>query len=353
MSYPYCINVDWLQVFCADKNIGQLDMLYNAEQSYEFILRPHTSRHFGEIWEVRTCDGDEFAVIQRKPLSSILSPDAAIVQLCNRELYKDMMAAHFSAWLQRYGFRYKSISRIDLCFDSNVWEHGLKPQNFVRRFLDREYLMNSKTRLRMDFSIMAGMSRGFDMNSFSFGSKTSPVFTRLYNKSKEMREVKFKPYIVECWQHNGLSVEDDVWRIEFAVKSDGAKMLHLSTGELFRIDLGQLEFQDAIEDLFFGFADRYFCWKYNDGTKNKTRMKDIEIFPKKRRRTLRPLRITSATDSTRADRIFIKRLHTYMGQMSNLDPSDEALLWKVSDLVSYNKTLIKWRNDKIIKPKEE
>lgn len=352
MNYAYCINVDWLQVYCADKNKERLDYKYNPLGEYEFVLRPCTSRHFAEIWDVRNADGDDFAVIQRKPLSSILAPDASIIQLCNRELYKPMMAIHFMEWLVDYGFTYKSISRIDLSFDSNVWAHGLKPRNFIQRFLAKEYLMNSKTRLKMNFSINAEMRNGFDMNSFSFGSKSSPVMTRLYNKTKEMQEVKLKPYIVECWQFNGINPEEDVWRIEFEVKSDGAKMIHLETGELFRLNVSQLQFQRDIEQLFFAYAAKYFCWKKNNGTKNKTRMPDLEIFPKERRTTMRPIRITSATDSTRADRIFIKRLHRYLEELRNLDHESEELLWKVSDIVSLDKTLVKWRKDKVLKPKE-
>ncbi len=353
MTYPYCINVDWLQVFCSDRNHHRLDFIYNDFHEYEFILRPATSRHFGEIWDVRTIDGDDFAVIQRKPLSKILADDAAIIQLCNRELYRAGFALKFYVWLSRHKFTYKSISRIDLCFDSNLWAHGLKPSNFVNRFLKGEYLMNSKTRLSMNFTINAAMKNGFDMNSFSFGSKTSPVFTRLYNKTKELAEVKMKPYIVECWEYNGLDTSQDVWRIEFAIKSDGAKMIHLSTGELFRLDIGQLRFQEEIEDIFFAYADKYFEWKINDGKKNKTRMKNLEIFPKERCRTLRPIRMTYATDSTRADRIFLKKIEEYIRQLHDVDPEAEEALRHVSDIVAYDKMLIKWRNQKFYKSKEK
>lgn len=348
-SYPYCINVDWLQVYCSDKNTSRLDWDYNIMQSYEFILRPHTSRHFAEIWEVRTVDGDDFAVIQRRPLSSILPPDAAIVQLCNRELYRAGFAYKFYLWLKTYGFRYKSISRIDLCFDSTRWAHGLKPSNFVARFLAKEYLMNSKTRLSMNFTINAKMKSGFDMNSFSFGSKYSPVFTRLYNKSLELQEVKMKPYIMEVWGFNDLDVSEDVWRIEFAVKSEGAKLVHTETGELFRLNLSDIEFQDQVERLFFAYADKYFCWKINDGQKNKSRMKDLQIFPKERGRTLRPVRMTSKTDSSRSDRIFLKKLHTYMRELGNRDDETDEALWRVSDIVAFDKSLVKWRNNKLIK----
>lgn len=353
MEYPYCINVDWLQVFCSDKNTLRLDYIYNDYNEFEFILRPATSRHFGEIWDVRTIDGDEYAIIQRKPLSKILADDAAIVQLVNRELYKPGFSLKFFVWLARYKFVYKSISRIDLCFDSNVWAHGLKPANFVNRFLKGQYLMNSKTRLSMNFSINAAMRNGFDMNSFSFGSKTSPVFTRLYNKTKELNEVKMKPYIVENWEYNGLDTNQDVWRIEFAIKSDGAKMIHLSTGELFRLDISQLRFQEEIEDIFFSYAAKYFVWKVNDGKKNKTRMKDLDIFPKTKKTTMRPIRITSSTDSTRADRIFLKRIHKYIEELKDVDKESEEVLRRTSDIVAYDKMLIKWRNDKLYKPKKE
>lgn len=39
-----------------------------------------------------------------------------------------------------------------------------------------------------------------ECNSISFGSLSSAVKTKMYNKTKEMNDVKYKPYIVESWQ---------------------------------------------------------------------------------------------------------------------------------------------------------
>lgn len=347
MTFPYCINVDWLQVFCLDENPESLTV-HNIKQDYEFILQPHSSRHFKEIWRVVNSDGDDYAVIQRRPFSSIITKEGAIVQLCNRELYKPHMSATFSMFLRLHGFKYKSISRIDLCFDSNVLAGGLLHANLIKGLMSEAYLKNNQAKVKWHFDAMANVGRPMECNSASFGSKSSPVSTKIYNKTLELSEVKNKPYIVECWGFNGLDTSKDVWRIEISIKSEATTALHTSSGEILRLSPSMVEFQDDIEDIFFSYAKRYFAFKVNDGKKNKTRMADLPIFPTERSRTIRPLRITNERDATRSDRVFLKKLHGLFKELTNLDSRTEAAIWEVSNAFVLNKSLSTWRQSKLL-----
>ena len=45
----------------------------------------------------------------------------------------------------------------------------------------------------------------------------SNVDTYLYNKTKEMQDKKYKPWIVEAWKRAGIDTSKDVWRLEFSL----------------------------------------------------------------------------------------------------------------------------------------
>lgn len=343
-SINYCINVDWLQVFCHDDNVFDLDGIYNRKGDFQFIKQEFSSRHFKEIWHVVDCDGDDYAVVQRKPCSSILSGDAAIIQLCNRELYRPMMASRFVIFLKEHGFRYKSISRLDLCYDCNNLANGMSFPSFIKGIMASKFLKNNQSKVKWHFDSMANVGKPMECNSASFGSRSSAVSVKMYNKTMELKEVKNKPYIVECWRYNGLDVDKDVWRIEFSIKSEAATAVKTMSGEIFKLNLSLLEFQEQVESVFFGYAGKYFDFKKNDGTKNKSRMQSLPIFPDVRKPTIRPIRITDCTDSSRADKIFLKKLHSLFDELKNCDLTTERALWEVSNAFVLSKSMSHYRD---------
>lgn len=346
-NYPYAINVDWLQVFCHDLNKGWLNIIYAEKSAYEFKLLPHSSRHFKEIWEVISSDGDKYAIIQRCPHSSVISADGAIIQLCNRELYKSFYASEFILFLSCHGFRYKSISRLDVCFDSNALLNGFRHSNLIKGLMQGTILKNNQSRVQWNFSAMANVARPMECNSCSFGSKSSSVSTKMYNKTLEMKEQKSKPYIIESWGYNGLNVDSDVWRIEISIKSDASTTIRTETGEIFRLSADSLALQGMVEDIFFSYAKKYFSFKKNDGKKNKTRMPDLEIFPKERTLTMHPVRVTEEKDSGRSDRIFLKKLIGLQTEFAQMDAQTWRALAEVTNAFTLSRNLSVWRKQRI------
>lgn len=352
-SFPYVINVDWLQLYCHDGNRLDLGLTYNGISSYEFKLLPYGSRHFKELWKVHDLDGDLYAIIQRIPHSSIISFDGCIIQLCNRELYKPFFASEFILFLKSHKFEYKSISRLDICFDSNVLHNGLKHSTLIKKIMLGEYLKQNQNKVKWNFASIADVGKPMECNSCSFGSQSSAVSSKMYNKTLEMKEVKKKPYIVESWGFNGLNIEEDVWRIEISIKSDASQTIRTSTGEVFRLMPDSLKQQEMVEDIFFSYAEKYFKFKRNDGTKNKTRMKDVQLFPTNRVMTLRPQRITEEKDSTRGDRIFLKKLHSLFTSLPNMDNTTWAAIWEVSNAFTLSRSLSEWRAIRVLRSNAE
>lgn len=342
-NYPYAINVDWLQVFCHDGNSGMLNVIYFERSAYEFRLLPHGSRHFKELWEVYNEDGDKYAIIQRNPHSSIISSDGSIIQLCNRELYRPHYSAEFLLFLSAHKFTYKSISRLDVCFDSNELRNRLRHSSLIKGLMQGTILKNNQSKVQWNFSSIANVGKPMVCNSCSFGSKSSGVSTKMYNKTLEMKEQKNKPYITENWVYNGLNVNEDVWRIEISIKSDASTTIRTESGEIFRITADSLRMQQTIEDIFFSYAQKYFSFKSNNGTKNKTRMPEYKIFPDERIATLHPVRITECKDSGRGDRIFLKKLLSLQSEFAKADSQTFNALKEVINTFTLTRNLEVWK----------
>lgn len=342
-NYPYAINVDWLQVFCHDGNTGNLSSIYFEKSAYEFQLLPHGSRHFKELWEVHNEDGDKYAIIQRVPHSSIISADGAIIQLCNRELYRPHYAAEFLLFLSAHKFTYKSISRLDVCFDSNVLRNRLRHSTFITKIMQGLVLKNNQSKVQWNFSSVANVGKPMECNSCAFGSKSSGVSTKMYNKTLEMKEQTNKPYITENWVCNGLNINEDVWRIEISIKSDSSTTIRTESGEIFRLSADSLQMQEIVEDIFFSYANKYFSFKSNTGKKNKTRMPDFLIFPDEKIATLHPVRITECKDSGRGDRIFLKKLLSLQNEFAKADNQTFTALKEVINTFTLTRNLEVWK----------
>lgn len=353
-KFPHIIAIDWLQLYLHDKNGASehLGAKYNGKSYYEFDLQECSTRQFKELWNVLNQDGDLYAVIQRVPFSSIISADGAIIKLANRELYKKDMIITLNMFLQQHGFEVKSISRLDVCFDSNVLANELTHKMFIRGIMDGKYLKNNQGRAHWEFAVDSSSNRPMECNSCSFGSGSSPVKTKMYNKTKEMQEVKDKPYIRELWALNDIDTEKDVWRIEISIKADMTNVVKLSTGETFRLRPDLLKHQRNVQDIFFTYAQKYFQFKINDGKANKTRMKTLDLFPQERILTTMPIRITLQNDSTRGDRVFLSKLNKIKSELRDIDDEDIHHIEMVTRKFCIQKGLSAYYWKKILKNEE-
>ena len=352
--YPHAINIDWLQIYLHDGNQTEsnLGMVYNGKSSYEFKKAEYTSRQFSQIYDIYNSDGDHYAVLQRVPFSSIISSDGAILKLANRELYKPTMIDTLMIFLQSHNFTFKSISRLDICFDCNTLKNGLKHSSLIKGLQNGKYLKNNQGQAKQNFEVQSTTNRIMECNSISFGSLSSAVKTKMYNKTKEMKDVKYKPYIVESWRENGIDTEKDVWRIEISIKADMTNIVHLSTGETFRLTTDRLKLASDIQNIFYTYAAKYFSFKINDGKKNKTRMPNLDIFPDRPILTTQPIRITLQNDASRSDKVFLNKLHRIQTELRNVDDETLSSIEDVRRTFCIAKGLSKYYN-KNIRPKNE
>lgn len=311
----YSIVCDWLQVYCSNTHPSEFDLTSLSTSSYTFVKDPMSSRQFRDIYNVYDARGDNYANIQCSPFSSIIDSTGCIIKLSNRELYKCDFANVFLSFLSSYGFKYKSISRIDVCYDFNEFCQGLKPRRLINQFLAKKYLKNNQG----NYQLMGSTSLINDYSYIRFGTRKSAVCSYMYDKTKELREVKDKPYIRQRWAENGIDEKREVWRVEISIKSDIKNMVCTETGDIFKLDADALTTQSSIESVFYIYAKKYFSFKLNNGTKNKSRMPDIPLFERINEVTRIPMRITLKSDSGRSDKLFVKKLHKIKTELRDVD----------------------------------
>lgn len=218
------LNIDWLQVSC--KESPEIRCWKDYENRFGLIVRPHESgggRNWNERLEVFRTDGFKYAIINRSPKTpksqgGIIPDDACVVQLCNRYCYDEYCTEKFADWLGKYGFRDVRVKRIDLALDFCFFDDGTDPYEFINDYNSGTLLKIGRGTVRC---IGKSTPEGTRYNSVSWGSDSSMIVARLYDKSLELAEVKDKPYIRNGWIHSGVLTDIDdpnrVWRLEFQI----------------------------------------------------------------------------------------------------------------------------------------
>ena len=187
------------------------------------------------------------------------------------------------------GLEYVSISRIDVYADFNKFYAGRSPLRLIQDYLSGKILKIGINRGYLSFDNMGyviangarKLSDGFHVNKpaingITWGRK-GYIQTQLYNKSKELREVKFKPWIFNTWQRCGLDV-DNVWRLEFRIQKAGKSLQLLDSGDLFQLGISDMSDFHRIHDLFTAYVLKYARFVLRDYHVKKQQMDSIRLF---------------------------------------------------------------------------
>lgn len=283
-----CINVDWLEVYCLeDINVYPMDADYFRRGLYQVIERDYGTKVWGQMFTIYGDDGERLVEVRRAPKSTtenggigILDPRACHVRLCNRTCYFAECVDWFRCFLYASGYEVVRISRIDIALDFERFDYGDYPAKFLRRYLEGKYSKINQTEIS-PHGRDAWNSR--EWNSISWGSKTSCITTKFYNKTLELQQKSDKPYIRQSWFAAGL-VDDwsnltkkakdgtiykpEIWRVEFSIKS-GTKnwfLIEDQSGKRvkkrsIRHTLAMYDDKQKLLDMFFSLAEHYFHFK--------------------------------------------------------------------------------------------
>lgn len=257
-----CINLDWLEVFAEEPVIKPHDAEYFRSVGYKVKERAYGTPQYREMFTVLS-DNIPVFEIRRNPYSiksegGIFKPNACHIRLCNQTCYEVDPIAHLRAFMCAHDYTYVSISRIDIALDFNQFDNGMKPDNFIMKYMRGKISKINQSNLSAHGT---DQWAGRVFNSLKWGSPSSPVTTKLYNKTLELKQGEDKPYIRQRWEDAGLNTSQDVWRIEFSLSSQMQSLKSLKTGEVFRKSIMHYDSRERLLRQFFILYNKYFDFR--------------------------------------------------------------------------------------------
>ena len=281
-----CINIDWLECHCLEP-IKPRDAEYFRSLGFDVVERDYGTRVYEQMFTLFLEDGQPFLEVRRQPHKTndknkyqVLEDGSCHLRLHNRACYFNDAGSIMQTFIKTHGYTFRRISRIDLCLDFERFDSGDLPAKFVARYFKGRYAKVNQCSISAHGQ---DMWDGQQWNSVSWGSKKSPVFTRLYNKSLELRQCKDKPYIRQAWASCGLvddfiqltktnrdgsTYKPEIWRLEFAITSEVKNWVCFDVDEegnnthySVRNNLSRYANREAILTMFASLTARYFHFK--------------------------------------------------------------------------------------------
>lgn len=231
-------NIDWLEVYCLESNQRYpCNAEYFERCGYSVRQREYGTRVYKEMFEILNDNGDPVIEIRRNPASGSSEFNGLVEQSChirlpNWMLYQGNPVQFLQEFLLKNDYIFKRIYRIDIAYDFETFDSGDSPGRFAKRYLAGRY-----RKINQCFLSAHGNDTWSECKwqSLSWGSMSSMVTTKLYNKTLELSEGKNdKPWIKTCWMVNGLIdnpmsmtkrnalgelYKPEIWRVEFAMMS--------------------------------------------------------------------------------------------------------------------------------------
>lgn len=288
LHYPLVVSLDWLCVYCFLHG----DISHECNHFKVDISTDYPTAMYKCKAVVKWKEGDKlvpFAEMLYCPRISTIPPASLHLRILNEQLYTSQWFRRYCIVMATLPLEFRSISRIDVCADFNRFYGGLSPRLLIKKYISGDFLKVGVNTGYMSFKNMGyviannakKLPQGFkrkspDINAVTWGSK-GYVQTQLYNKTLELRNVKFKPWIFDSWQRAGLDV-NDVWRLEFRVQGAGKELQLLDTGDLFSLGVSDISDQAKIYDAFLMYAERYFRFVKSDYHVKKTQMRPVKFF---------------------------------------------------------------------------
>lgn len=337
--------IDWLQVFCKSQSINidyseymqktirsNIPNRYGNYNEYTFIKAKEVI--VGYEWVATVVYKDfTIATIAAIPRDKRKDLRGCAVKIANPVLYTSTWYYLLNDLCTALKWEIHNITRLDIAGDFNYFWHGLDPRTFIRRYLSRGKagyvrLSSNKFSCNGDRDLFRA-----NIDTIRWGSRKSGISVYLYNKSKELKDKKDKPWIRKIWQTAGLH-EDRVWRLEFSISNQGTNMKVLTTGLLHTLFTDDLNRENGIKNYFYAFVDTHFHFKHieiatnGEVQKKKERMKDVILFNPDEEIFFKPKSINRARDTGRTEKMIANRLMEEYEYVMSTDREDKYTIAK-------------------------
>lgn len=213
---------------------------------------------------VRDVSGRKVLTLLYQPKSPLIPKRICLCEVANVCLYDGSWRAVCLLIQKIHAGSFNSLSRLDIACDFD--EIG---DDVAKMFDEGLIYVQKKKEGCMFYDTME--KDGYVIRKprqISFGSKTSKIKWKLYNKSKEIK-VSHKEYIEHMWHEEGLDLSKDIWRLEVSL----TRVSSLQCLNKDNVDL--LDFREFMEResyfwLFPAFYTNNFVVRKNEGrTGNK------------------------------------------------------------------------------------
>ena len=302
-SSQRCINLDWLEVHCLEPYGDPHDAEYFRRVGLTVMERDYGTRVYKEMFTVNDAQGNPFVEVRRAPYSTgyagIHDERECHLRLVNAACYLDNAAALMQQFIDTYHYDFNRIARADICLDFERFDEGDDPAVFLSRYLRQVY---SKINQGNITAHGADRWNGQVWNSVSWGSPTSAIGTKFYNKTMELYDPATgtyrKPHIRYAWLKCGL-IDDfhkvmkqgkdgwytpQIWRVEFSIRSSVKKWFAIElNGEAkhyqsIRNTLEMYDCREKLLTLFASLQQHYFHFKHYNKEQRKDRCPDKVLF---------------------------------------------------------------------------
>lgn len=294
------VGIDWLEMFVSERRDRDYSANGFRSRGYDVIERDYGTKTMAEMFTLLDRRGEPFIEVRRAPRGlanyskkMVYEQGDSYIRLCNMYCYDENPVDLMCQFLDRERYTIKKIYRIDLFSDFVIFDSGDKPANVVRRIVNHTYSKVNQSHRRV--SGEDTWTKCLD-NWISWGAKGSMVGTKIYDKSKEIRETGMhKPYILELWRRHGyidnvanITLNGEyvqMWRLEFSIKGNARGWIHISKndsedGERHSLPHSLLAYcnHKGVVNAFANLIPYYFHFKIYEEGKRKSLCQDKVLF---------------------------------------------------------------------------
>lgn len=275
------------------------------------------------------------------PVSDVIKPFTGLLKFDNHLFYKAGFQFIIANFIESANLKVINTSRLDICVDFETFDDGSTAWDVMNNLVTNKWWRIGRTK----YHLIAKQKRINDYQYLRFGSYASDISVYLYNKSLEMREVKQKNYILQKWEEVGLGEKRDVWRVEFSMSGNRAKIIHKQEGVIRYKESNDFLDENNLNQMFEMLHQKYFDFRENEGSTHKIRMKKINLFEKKA--TMYDLFIDRHdNESTRSDKIFINKMISVYDELRDINNEFEQEIKHILRTFTERKNLHEWAQKK-------
>ena len=322
------VGIDWLELFVSER--GDIDYSANGFRSrgWDVAEREYGTKTLAEMFTLLDAKGYPFIEVRRAPRGldglnkkTIYQQGDSYIRLSNLYCYDKDPVGLICEFVSRERYTIKKIYRIDIYTDFEIFDSGDKPAKVIRRIVNHTYSKINQSHRRT-----SGQDTWTECqdNWVSWGNKGSMVNTKIYDKTKELRETGMhKPYIVENWRRAGYiddvvnisrkGIPVQMWRLEFSIKGNAKDWIFIGKqdcddGIIHKVEhsLQLYSTRNGLIDALANLVPYYFRFKIYEEGKRKSNCKDKQLFIFDDTEVEQCFRLTNQSDAGRVRNVKIE-----------------------------------------------